>query len=430
LPTTRGAFVDLPNGVVSNAVGGDGQVSLEIWFTVQQQRTWAEVYSFGSSNNGEGTSVSGSASDYISLIPRSGPAAPAMPDFRATTHSAAGAENPIIGSTTPAPVGVKQHVVVTFDQLDTQAGANVNGTARMYLNFDNVADPVAAAGIAPLLHLLPDVNAWLGRSPWPDELFDGSIDEFRIYDHAMTPAEIVASNLAGPEVVASPTLVIDRTTGAMSIANQSNQSLTVKGYTIASTGGALNPPTWTSIDADNGFDPDGTWNKTTQTNVQLTEGTSNGTIVGGVLGASASRSIGTPWRKSPTEDITFNYTLTDGTTGFGLVQYTGNGGVPLGRSDFNGDGDVTVADWNVFLANGYTTFASETTVGAYLKGDLDGDKDNDYQDFVRFKADFIASQGEAAWVALGAAVPEPGSIALGSAALAALVTAGRRRRQA
>lgn len=428
LPTTVGAFVDLPNGVISSAVGGDGQMSLEIWFTVSQNKTWAEVYSFGTSNNGEGTSVGGSASDYLALIPQSGPPAPALPDFRFTTHSAAGAETPLIGSTTPAPAGVKQHVVVTFDQLDTNAGANPNGTARMYTNFDNLADPVVAGAIAPLLHLLPDVNNWLGRSPWPDSLFDGSIDEFRIYDHAMTANEVVASNLAGPELVASPTLTIDRATGAMSVTNGSNQSLTIKGYTIASAGGALNPPTWASIDADNMFDPDGTWNKTTQTNLQLTESTSNGATVGGVLGIGASRAIGTPWRKSPTEDVTFNYTLTDGTTGFGLVQFTGNGGAPLGRSDFNGDGDVNAADWALFLPNGFTSFPAETTVGAYLKGDLDGDKDNDYQDFVRFKADFIASQGEAAWVALGA-VPEPGCVALGAAALAALVTTNRRRRQ-
>ena len=49
LPTTVGAFVDLPNGLIPNcrARRHDGQLSLEIWFTTQQNRNWAEVYSFG-----------------------------------------------------------------------------------------------------------------------------------------------------------------------------------------------------------------------------------------------------------------------------------------------------------------------------------------------------------------------------------------------
>lgn len=422
-PATIGAFVDLPNGVFTSAVGVDGQVSLEIWFTVQQQRNWAEVYSFGNSNGGEGSSIGGSAADYVALIPQSGIA---TPDFRATTHSAANTETPIIGSPTPLPTGSKQHVVLTFDLLDTNGGANPTGTARLYLN--NGAPVVA--GIATTLDLISDVNNWLGRSPWPDPLFDGTIDEFRIYDDALTAEEVSASFTAGPEASATPTLVIDRTTGAMTIANQSTQNIQLKGYTIASPAGALTPLTWTSIDADNTFDPNGTWTKQTTTSVQLSESVTGGTLDGGSLAASANSGIGTPWLRSPTEDVTFNYTLSDNTTGFGAVQYTGNDGVALGRSDFNADGEVTVADWTTFLSNSFTSFASESNVGAYLKGDLDGDKDNDYRDFLLFKADFIAAQGEAAFAALGAAVPEPGSMVLVALVPAAIFAFGRRRRGA
>ena len=71
---------------------------------------------------------------------------------------------------------------------------------------------------------MDDVNNWLGRSPWGDPLFDGSIDEFRIYDTALSAAEVasVVHDWA-PTRRPRPTLVIDRTTGAMTIANQSHR---------------------------------------------------------------------------------------------------------------------------------------------------------------------------------------------------------------
>src|SRR5688572_2342395 len=61
LPATVGAFVDLPNGIFTNAVnsGTFGQVTLEIWIRPQQNRAWAEGFVFGTSNGGEGMSNSG-----------------------------------------------------------------------------------------------------------------------------------------------------------------------------------------------------------------------------------------------------------------------------------------------------------------------------------------------------------------------------------
>ena len=56
----------------------------------------------------------------------------------------------------------------------------------------------------------------------------------------------------------------------------------------------------------------------------------------------------------------------------------------------------------------------------YLKGDLDGDKDNDFADFEFFKTDFIAANGAAAFAQLTGVVPEPGTLVLAVAALVAL----------
>ena len=144
------------------------------------------------------------------------------------------------------------------------------------------------------------------------------------------------------------------------------------------------------------------------------------------MAPTASRGIGTPWIKTPFEDLVFGFTLGDGTTGFGQVQYTGHGGVAFGRSDLNGDGSVNLADWSLFVPNSFKSFASDTMVAAYRKGDLDGDKDSDYADFLLFKSDFIAANGAAAFATLEGAVPEPSSFAL--AALTLLMVRLRLRR--
>ena len=421
LPTTVGTYVDLPNGIFTSAVNGGtfGAVSIETWITVQQHNNWAEAFVFGTSNGGENMSNSGSATAYIALIPQSG----ATPqDFRATTKAATGnpAETPIIGSPTPLTTNQRHHIVLVLDQNDPTAGAN--GTASLYLN--NGA-PVTAE-IRPLLDQVVDNNNWLGRSQWPDTLFDGSIDEFRIYDHALSASEVASSFTIGPDPAPLPVLVVNRDTGAVSLDNESAVNVQVKGYSITSAAAGLNPASWTSIDAGNAFDPDGTWTAQSSTSTNLAESVTGGTLDGGTLTPSGTPGIGTPWIRTPFEDLEFSFTLGDNTTGFGQVQYTGHGGVPFGRSDLNGDGTVNVTDWSLFLPNSFTTFPGETTVGAYRKGDLDGDNDNDYADFLFFKADFIAANGAAAFAQLVGAVPEPSSLALAALALAMVGVKFRR----
>ncbi len=167
--------------------------------------------------------------------------------------------------------------MLVLDQNNPAAGPN--GTASLYLN--NAA-PVTAE-IRPLLEQVVDNNNWVGRSQWPDPLFDGLIDELRIYNHALPANEVSQSFMMGPDAVSLPELIVNRDTGAVSISNPSSGNVQVKGYSITSAAGSLNPMTWTSIDATNTFDPNGTWTAQSSTATNLSESVTGGTLDGGRL---------------------------------------------------------------------------------------------------------------------------------------------------
>jgi hypothetical protein len=414
-PTTVGAFVDLPNGIFNSAVGADGQVTLEMWLEVETHNTWAEAFVFGKSEGAEGTASGGNGQQYVALVPRSD-----SNDFRGITRrTTAPEQTAAIGSPTPLATGVRHHAVFVLDHLDTNGGAFPNGTASLYLN----GGTPGKAEIRPFLNEIQDVNNWLGRSLWGnDNLLDGLIDEFRIYDHALSAAEVSASKELGPVPAPVPVLTVNRMTGAMSLATPSGIA-TLKGYSISSPGGALNTATWSSIDAGNAFDGDGTWTLSSLTASSIAESVTGGVTDGATL-STVARGIGTPWLRTPTQDITFTYTLENNVVTSGQVQYIGN---TIGRSDLNGDGLLTPADWTIFSTNSFKTFTGELTVAAYLKGDLDGDLDNDLRDFRLFKTDYIAANGGPAFAAL-TGVPEPAAGAL--AALGAIALFASQRRQA
>jgi hypothetical protein len=76
------------------------------------------------------------------------------------------------------------------------------------------------------------------------------------------------------------------------------------------------------------------------------------------------------------------------------------------RSDLDEDGQITIADWTIFVANHRTDMTGLGPQQSAMLGDLDVDGDNDFHDFRLFRSDYIAVQGAAAFAALFQ-VPEP-----------------------
>jgi hypothetical protein len=412
LPTAQGAYVDLPNGLISSAANNGSlyQFSLEFWATVQTNRDWARLGDFGTSNDGEDTSGGAGTSDYLIVVPRTGggQANPLESNvFAAGTHSAGGQEDRVVAPS-ELSAGVEHHVVVTVDQTDFTAGAN--GTLSLYLNGTLVnSGPVEDEGFVDFT-LFNDNNNWLGRAQWGDPLFDGSYNEFSVYDYSLSAQDVLDSFTAGPVAgeLAVPQLVVNRDTGEMRVTNATGEQLSLLSYSVASASGSIDDISWTSIDATN-FDPNGVWTATSDTPTLIAEGTTGD---GGQIAAATGRTIGNAWNQSPFEDLIFNFTLAGGTPLAGEVVYTGNDGVGFAPSDLNADGNTDAADFTLFAAASQGDLSGMSDYQLYKNGDLNGDGANNYIDFRLFKDAFIAANGAPAFAALMASVPEPTSLLL------------------
>ena len=190
------AYVDLPNGIISGAAssGTNGAISLEFWATVATTRTWQRFGDFGTSDGGEDTSPGGGASDYILITPNSGRFADGL---EITNHPASNAGEPNVGVAGPLASGVEAHVLAVYDHSNTTAGPN--GTMELFFNGVSQGTNLIHADLD--IRTMNDNNNWLGRSQWNDPVFDGSYNEFRIYDHAVDATQAAASFAAGPDTV-------------------------------------------------------------------------------------------------------------------------------------------------------------------------------------------------------------------------------------
>jgi MYXO-CTERM domain-containing protein len=194
-------YIDLPNGVASgkDAGAGYGSVSYEVWVTAQNPTTWGRVLDFGTNSAGEVTDAGGSfnGTQYILLSNNIANGGDMRMEMLGTTQNGT---RDAIGATI---LGSQQHIVMTYDAGD--------GMWKWYRNGELME---GFAGAAP--SSLNDVNNWLGRSNWAgDANTDALYDEFRIYDYALSDAQVRQNLVDGPNLV---TVVPEPTAGLLGLA--------------------------------------------------------------------------------------------------------------------------------------------------------------------------------------------------------------------
>lgn len=177
-------YVELPNNIVSSLLNAtfEGWV---VWLPPPEtpRPFWERIFDFGVSMAGEGLRDHGDS--YLFFAP--GYAGSTPPQSRTAFRDAALGAEVTVDAKVPFPTNTETHFAVVVNVAEEELLLYVNAVE---LNRSTLTEPLSA---------IEDVNNWLGRSQFAvDTRFGGSFLEFRIYDEALTPAQLAASLALGP----------------------------------------------------------------------------------------------------------------------------------------------------------------------------------------------------------------------------------------
>ncbi len=244
LPGGSGNYAKLPDGILSTFTNS---TTIETWVTDTGGQTWARVWSFGGST----TSFSPNNGNYIDLIPQAGNANNINGGFWAEFNHGSGARDaadPIPANSaadrTPVKTGVAEYATVIYDAPSQ--------TARLYLNGVQVG--AATVTFKPSDLGFARYNT-IGLDQYNDSPFNGTVDELRIWNGAVSQRYISASMAGGPNVIitdltptsasltAGPAIVLTGTEQAtvtvrLSQTGSTDLLATASGYTVPATNAA------------------------------------------------------------------------------------------------------------------------------------------------------------------------------------------------
>jgi hypothetical protein len=198
-------YLELPNGIITNASGigtnfNDASVTVEAWATIYpNQNTWANLFDFG---NQDGSGLA----EY---------------DIHVCVHGGDG--DAIIG------ISDSDNANVDYQDEDVPGGSKLDGSTNMHIVgvFNPPAGYLALYTNGVLMGENPNITismagVWaalnkIGADNWPDPGMQGSVDEFRIYNGVLSPDQIAANQILGPNQLPSPPGV--SLTGSISAGN-------------------------------------------------------------------------------------------------------------------------------------------------------------------------------------------------------------------
>jgi hypothetical protein len=160
----------------------EGSATLVVWVTAKENPLFSRVIDIGDTENGEGMA-------FIYLVAQH----EEMSSRAAITSADTGSKTYIAG---PRLDDDKPHMAALV--IDGKAG-------KLHLYVDGrEAQPPEDLGENTLKNVKP-AHSYLGRSSFDaDPGFTGAIDEFRVYDEALSAEQVNALVKAGPDAVPSP----------------------------------------------------------------------------------------------------------------------------------------------------------------------------------------------------------------------------------
>jgi hypothetical protein len=166
-------YAELP---IAGTIASLDSCTFEAWVRWNGGGTWQRIFDVGTATN-----------NYFFLTPFSGSEARS-----AIRTPMVGEQQMLAGSALPSG-GVLTHVAVTID--------DATNTGRLYVD-GVLAGPTAENTNVTLRpsDLGTGAISYLGKSFWPDPCFNGEIVEFRVYDRALSAADLAQSFASGPDI--------------------------------------------------------------------------------------------------------------------------------------------------------------------------------------------------------------------------------------
>jgi enterochelin esterase-like enzyme/regulation of enolase protein 1 (concanavalin A-like superfamily) len=159
-------YASLPEGIVSSL----SNCTLMAWLNLNTSSNWCRILDFG-----------GNTTTNMFLTPQNGSSGTLR--FGITTNG--GGNEQQINCSSTLSTGVWHHVAVTLKA----------GTGVLYL--DGVPVGTNSGLTLSPASLGSTGNNFLGKSQYPDPYLNGSLEEFRIYNVGLSPAEIAAAAVLG-----------------------------------------------------------------------------------------------------------------------------------------------------------------------------------------------------------------------------------------
>ncbi|NVB84971.1 MAG: LamG domain-containing protein [Kofleriaceae bacterium] len=168
-------FVSMPDGVLTDV----DDFTIAFWVKMNTVADWARVYDFG---NG----LADPQNRFMYFTPAGFSGVPAQRGTMASSYGGAASNELVALSPTILPTGAWKHVAIV----------GTSGARTIYVD-GYPALKVENGPMVPPREMEPMGNAsWLGKGRFPDPGLDGTLDEFMIYDRALTQAEV--ADLAWP----------------------------------------------------------------------------------------------------------------------------------------------------------------------------------------------------------------------------------------
>jgi mono/diheme cytochrome c family protein len=169
-------YAAFPGGLVN----GLDTITIEVWATPVSAMNWSRIWDFGSGVDNVNTW-------FLSFA-------------QGTAINQQRMEFPpyVINTALATPLNQQYHYVGIWSSSNGPSGGG-----RMAWYRDGVLAGEVDTGTTTIASV-NDAAFWLGRSSWPDDTANAFFNELRIYNRALTPAEINYNRLNGPDHITIP----------------------------------------------------------------------------------------------------------------------------------------------------------------------------------------------------------------------------------